>query len=369
MEDVMDVAVVGAGDLVGEETMRLLAQQAVPIGKLHALDSGGIVGRPAECGETRLVIADAGEFDYSRVQLVLSSVDASTAAQCLPLAIAAGCVVVDSSGYFEGDGQTPTVVFDHNPQALERAARHLAERTGLAGASPPGQSVATPGYVATQTLRVLGAVHREFAVKRVSISVCHPAARGGRGGVESLARHSIAALGGGGAHAHGATQAFAVVPRPGQATGVGATQQTEGAEPELLRRLHALLGDRALDLRVAELLAPVFYDCTVVLDVDTDVELDSSQVRMLLENIPGVAFSTTPPVGRVGRHRVDGEPDTEAGEEPESEQDAAIRVLWLRSTAHGHGISLCFSADAVRCGVAGNQVAIAAQLMRDASLG
>lgn len=354
--DNISIAVAGAGDLVGEEILRLLGTLGLERGRIHALASGAAVGQPAECGETWLTIEDGMCFDYAQVQVVLSALAAADAASCLPPALAAGCVVVDASGAVAEKVKltAPLVLVELNPDALEVAASTL-----LHGAAAPGGSlVTTPGYAASQALRVLSPLQREFGLKRVALTACHPAARGGRGGIESLARQSISALGGSGVHAAGAAQAFAVVPLLAGEDGSPA--------PGLEAELRLLLGRDKLDVRVAELQVPVFYDCSLALELDLEYKAGVPRIKAVLDAVPGL------------RETRAGEPRSAGGSGPrqrdELPQDDAqpdvLQLLWLRSNqpGEGQGLSLGLRGDAVRCGVAANQLRILQRILAESAL-
>ncbi|TAM11138.1 MAG: hypothetical protein EPN72_03380 [Nevskiaceae bacterium] len=329
MSDGVVVAVLGAGDLAGEEILRLLAASPLAIASVRALDSGAAVGQPADYGDDALVIEDPVAVDFSTVQLVLACCDQATAERYLPAALAAHCTIVDSSGYAETQAGVPLVASLHNLQVLENAR--------------PGAMIATPSYAALQLLQVLAPLQAEFGLTRAALTVCHPAAQGGRGAVESLARHSAAALNGQGVHTHPGTRPFALVPALHTGSGFAITDH-----------LHRLLGDPGLKLAVAEMLVPVFFECTAVIHAETTEEASREALETLYAQhglqLPGTVDPAHAPQAD----------DAESG-------IVLPHIQWLKCEAdpagEGSVVSLCVSADAVRWGVAANHVQIAARLI------
>lgn len=334
------VVVLGAGDLVGEEVLRLLAADGPSFPHVHALDVGAAVGEPLDCGDTRLVVEDAASFDYAHVDVVLSSVDPVTAARCLPAAHGAGCLIVDAGGHFAGDRQVPTVVMGVNDSALDRLA------------ALPARGVMVPPYVVVQALRVLAPLQRRFGLRRVNLVACHPAARAGAAGVERLARESARALNGHGLGDHddvhggarGIVHAFAVAVIAG-----GGSREEAGAPARLIGEL---LGEPELDIRVTELRVPVFYDCTLALDLELEEGADEAAVRDALASTGYVDAGTEALAAGV-------DPRLHV---PQTTGRRALRLQWLQVAESGNGLSLGTAGDAIRCGVAPEQVGILRRL-------
>lgn len=327
MADDAVVAVLGAGDLAGEETLRLLAASSLPVAAVRALDVGAAVGQPVDYGETALLIEDPAVSGFAGVQLVLACCDRATAERHLPAARAAHCTVVDSSGYVEESREAPLVDGHYNLQALARVRA--------------GDAIATPDYATLQLLRLLAPLQANFGLVRAALTICHPAAYGGRDAVESLARHSAAALNGQGLHVHAGTRPFSLV-------AAHAGPGVSGSR--VIGRLQRLLGDAALKLTLAEMLAPVFFDCTLVVHAETVEAVDGAVLAGLY--------------GQEGLH-LQGAAVVRTEREDDTESAVAPCIQWLHCAAEGAGgvVSLCASADAVRSGVAANHARIAARLL------
>ncbi|HEX7380782.1 MAG TPA: hypothetical protein VF265_01360 [Nevskiaceae bacterium] len=336
------VAVLGAGDLVGEEVLRLLAAGGEPFPHVHALDVGAAVGEPVDYGDARLVVEDAMAFEYAHAGVVLSSVDRATAARCLPIARSAGCLIVDASGLFRADPHALTVVIGVNPEALERLT------------SLPGEVVMTPGHAVVQALRVLVPLQQRFGLRRVNLLVCHPAARSGKAGVERLARESAHALNGHGLeHTHPHAEPRGVVRAFGVTTLAAAATNGDDEIATLARQLVELLGQTELDVRVTELVIPVFYDCTLAFDLELEESVDAVGVRDALASTGGVDVGVEGSASEV-----------DSGLHVSSAADGtSLRLQWLEAPRAGGKLSLGTTGDAIRCGSAAEQVGILRHLL------
>lgn len=113
-----NVAVVGAGSLVGEAILDVLAKRKFPIGKIYALEFETDGEQYVDFGHKTLDVESVEDFDFASVQLALFASTESVAVNYVPKAVAAGCIVIDDSACFRFDADVPLVVPDVNPHAI-----------------------------------------------------------------------------------------------------------------------------------------------------------------------------------------------------------------------------------------------------------
>ena len=118
MTKTYDIAVVGATGLVGETLLTLLAERNFPVGQVYALASENSFGKEIEFGRKTLDVEELAEFDFSKVQLAFFAVPAAIAAEYIPVATQAGCVVIDNSTHYREDAKVPLVIPEINPEAI-----------------------------------------------------------------------------------------------------------------------------------------------------------------------------------------------------------------------------------------------------------
>jgi aspartate-semialdehyde dehydrogenase len=92
----MNIGVIGATGLVGQEMLRILEQRAFPVGELRAYASERSLGRRLAFngGDVACEVLRDGCFDG--VDLVIVDVDDPLALEWAPIAAAAGATVVDN---------------------------------------------------------------------------------------------------------------------------------------------------------------------------------------------------------------------------------------------------------------------------------
>src|SRR6201999_1535369 len=127
-----------------------------------------------------LTIEELKDDSFNGVDIALFSAGSGISKQYAPLAVKAGCVVVDNSSAFRGDPQVPLVVPEIN-------ARRIADHKGI---------IANPNCSAITTLVPLWPVHQVNPVKRLIVSTYQAASGGGAALMEELEESTRAYLGG-----------------------------------------------------------------------------------------------------------------------------------------------------------------------------
>src|ERR1700761_9421268 len=113
------VAVVGATGAVGREMLKTLSEREFPVADVYALASGRSAGGDVSFGEDDgLTVQDLAKFDFTGVDICLSSAGAKVSADFAPGAGKAGCVVIDNTSFFRMDPDVPLVVPEVNAKAL-----------------------------------------------------------------------------------------------------------------------------------------------------------------------------------------------------------------------------------------------------------
>ena len=173
MSKTYDVAVVGATGAVGETMLSILAERNFPVGKVYALASSRSVGKRVEFGDKTLVVEDTDKFDFSKVQIGLFSAGASISEKYAPIAVAAGCVVIDNTSQFRYDDDVPLVVPEVNPHAI---ANHKTR--GI---------IANPNCSTIQMLVALKPIYDAVGIERINVATYQAVSGTGKDAIEELA--------------------------------------------------------------------------------------------------------------------------------------------------------------------------------------
>ncbi len=148
------VAVVGATGAVGIEMIKTLEKRDFPAGKLTLLASARSLGKRLKFRDKVIAVKELTKDSFEGVELALFSAGGAISREYAPLAVRAGCVVVDNSSAFRMDNQVPLVVPEIN-------AGDVKEHRGI---------IANPNCTTAITLMALYPLHRAFGCRRIFAS-------------------------------------------------------------------------------------------------------------------------------------------------------------------------------------------------------
>lgn len=178
MTKVVNVAVLGATTLVGEAILAHLAARDFPVGKLYLLSPSLSVGDEVQFKYKDIMVLDAATFDFNQVQLAIFAAGVEAAAHFAPIAVAAGCVVIDTSPQFREDADVPLVVAGVNSESIaDYRVRSI---------------IACPNAATTHLLLSLKPIVEAFGLTRVSVATYQSVSGSGKAGVDELADQSRA---------------------------------------------------------------------------------------------------------------------------------------------------------------------------------
>ncbi len=167
----VDVGVVGATGLVGQEMLRVLEERRFPVGRLRAYASPRSEGRrlPFAGGEVPCEVLRDGCFDG--LDLVIVDVDDPLSIEWAPAAAAAGAKVVDNSAAFRMDPDVPLVVAEVNPDDMRTLPRGIAS---------------CPNCTTMVLVTALAPLHRAAAIDRMVVSTYQSVSGAGQPGMHEL---------------------------------------------------------------------------------------------------------------------------------------------------------------------------------------
>jgi aspartate-semialdehyde dehydrogenase len=166
------VAIVGATGAVGVAMIQTLEKRKFPAGPLTLLASARSAGREMTFRGEPLTVRELTPDSFQGVDIALFSAGAGISRQFAPLAVQAGCVVVDNSSAFRMDDAVPLVVPEIN-------AADIARHQGI---------IANPNCTTAITLMALYPLHQAFGVKRIFASSYQAVSGTGSRAIEELRR-------------------------------------------------------------------------------------------------------------------------------------------------------------------------------------
>ena len=165
------VVVMGATGNVGREVLNILDERNFPVDEMIALASARSAGREVSFGEKDVKVQDLASFDFTGVDIVLSSPGGKVSAKYAPKAAAAGAIVIDNTSHFRMDPDVPLIVPEVNPEAIKDAKRGI---------------IANPNCSTIQMVVALKPLHEAAKIKRVVVSTYQSVSGSGKEAMDEL---------------------------------------------------------------------------------------------------------------------------------------------------------------------------------------
>jgi len=332
------VAVVGATGNVGRELLTILAEREFPVEEVIALASPRSVGTEISFGEDDILkVENLETFDFTGVDIVLSSPGAKVSAKYSPIAAAAGAVVIDNTSHFRMEPDVPLVVPEVNPAAI-------------AGYKKRG-IIANPNCSTIQMVVALKPLHDLAKIKRVVVSTYQSVSGAGKSGMDELFNQTrgIFVNEPGETHRENFTKqvAFNVIPHIDSFMDDGSTKEEWKMVAETRKILDPDIAVSATCVRV-----PVFIGHAEAVNLEFDRPISEAEARAALKAAPGIV---------VVDHRADEgyvTPQECAGE------DAVFVSRIRKDPSVKNGLNIWVVSDNLRKGAALNTVQIAETLTR-----
>lgn len=167
----VDVGVIGATGLVGQEMLRILEQRGFPVGSLRAYASPRSEGRELAFRDGTVTCEVLRDCCFEGLDLVIVDVDDPLAAEWAPVAAAAGARVVDNSAAFRMEADVPLVVAEVNPEDLRDLPRGIAS---------------CPNCTTMVLVTALAPLHRAAGIDRMVVSTYQSVSGAGAPGMTEL---------------------------------------------------------------------------------------------------------------------------------------------------------------------------------------
>jgi aspartate-semialdehyde dehydrogenase len=338
MDNMIDVAVVGATGAVGEAMIAILEQRNFPVGKLFPLASQRSAGSRVAFKGKHQRVGNLEDFDFAKARLSLFSAGAGVSAEHAPRAAAAGCVVIDNSSQFRYHEDIPLVVPEVNPQAV--ADYHVRN------------IIANPNCSTIQMVVALKPIHDAVGIERINVATYQSVSGTGREAIEELAGQTAALLNGKpiDCNVYPKQIAFNALPHIDVFEDNGYTRE----EMKMVWETRKIMGDESIKVNATCVRIPVFFGHSEAVHLETREKLSVDEARRLLAEAPGVVVVDEP-----GEESYPTSVTESAGQDP-------VYVGRIREDiSHARGLDLWVVSDNVRKGAALNSVQIAEILVKN----
>lgn len=173
------VGVVGAGGVVGQEILRILAERAIPVEELRLGATARSAGSTIRFRGEDVTVTELTPAFFQGLDMAFFAASTDASREWGPVA-SRSCLVIDKSNAFRLDPNVPLVVPEVNPDA---ARLHQ----GI---------IASPNCSTIQLVVALAPIKRRFGLRRVVVSTYQSVSGTGRDAIDELYATTRAVLNG-----------------------------------------------------------------------------------------------------------------------------------------------------------------------------
>ncbi|MFQ5780554.1 MAG: aspartate-semialdehyde dehydrogenase [Nitrospiria bacterium] len=327
------VAVMGATGAVGQEMVEILDDRKFPVGRLHLFASERSAGSTIPYSGEEIVVRTLKEDVFAGVDLVLGATDSGLSKKFTPLAVKAGCVVIDNSSAFRMAPSVPLIVPEVNGHLI-------TTHQGI---------IANPNCSTAQLVVALKPLHDAAGLRRVVVTTFQSVSGTGKEAMDELMDQTKAVLSFQEVKCHVYPQqiAFNCIVNWDCDPTTGDAEE----ESKIIEETKKIMGNPSLPVTATTIRVPVFRSHGEAVNIETEKKLTPNEARALLSSAPGVTVFDDPsrdlyptPLDTVGQD------DVYVG-----------RIREDRSVSNG--LHLWVVADNLRKGAALNAVQIAEKLI------
>ena len=261
---------VGATGAVGRIMVQLLEERPMLAKTYRFLASARSAGSKLKFKGQDYTIELLEPAAFKGIDLVIASTPDEVAAEFLPAAVAAGCKVIDESGYFRMHPDVALVIPEINPQDALNAK-------GI---------IASPNCSTTQMALALKPLHDAAKVRRVIVSTYQAVSGAGLVGTEDLLNSTRAALDGSKyeQQVFKSPIAFNAIPQIGGFKEQGYTSE----EMKMVYETRKILGDQSIMVCPTCVRIPVANCHSETILVETERPISVEEAKRLFSAFPGI---------------------------------------------------------------------------------
>lgn len=163
------IGILGATGAVGQELIALIVDRGFP-GEIIPLASSRSAGKKLEYKGKSWTVKEATPESFKGLDFAIFSAGASISRDMAPIAVKAGCLVIDNSSFFRMDPTVPLVIPEINGEAA-------LKNSGI---------IANPNCSTAIALMGIYPLHKEFGLKRFFASTYQAASGAGASAMQEL---------------------------------------------------------------------------------------------------------------------------------------------------------------------------------------
>ena len=277
--EALEVAIVGAEGLVGQELLKILEERRFPASSVRLFDTDRRPGTEYFFSHQRLEVEEATPDAFRNTDVAFFCDGLDSSRRLLPAAVRAGAVVIDDSGALIADGGVPLVVPEVNSE-------DIAQHKGV---------LANPGSSTVQLLVALYPLHVANKIRRIVLSTYQPVSGSGTAAaLKELTAQAKRVLEGRRVcpHLYSHQIAFNVLPEIDVFLDNGYTKE----EWRIVEETRRILRDETLGVSPTCVRVPVYFGQSQSVNVEFDSAITPEEARRILAQAPGVRILDDPTV-------------------------------------------------------------------------
>ena len=261
---------VGATGAVGRIMLQLLEARPMLAKTYRFLASSRSAGSKLTFKGREYTVELLEPAVFKGIDLVIASTPDEVAAEYLPHAVAAGCKVIDESGFFRMHPDVALVIPEINPQDALNAK-------GI---------ISSPNCSTTQMVMALKPLHDAAKVKRVIVSTYQAVSGAGLQGTDDLIEGTRAHLAGTPYEqkVFKSPIAFNAIPQIGGFKEQGYTSE----EMKMVYETRKILGDESIQVSATCVRIPVANCHSETILVETEKPISVAEAKTLFSAFPGI---------------------------------------------------------------------------------
>ncbi len=278
LEKIRSLAIVGATGLVGRETVAILNESKHRIPKVRLFASERSAGEAMELYGEEQVVEVLTEKSFEGIEVAFFTVPSEATAKYVPLALKAGCLVVDDSSAFRMQPEVPLIVPEINGQQLKNFK---------------GKLISNPNCSTIPVVMALKPLADKYGLKRVVVSTYQSVSGAGTRAFEELKNQTTQLLSGNTPEPEVFPHriAFNVLPQIGAVD----SEWNAGEEKKIIQETRKILGLPQLKVAAHTVRVPTFYGHGATVSVELESNFASiDEIRELMDDFPGVKVIDRP---------------------------------------------------------------------------
>jgi aspartate-semialdehyde dehydrogenase len=281
----VNVGVIGATGLVGQEMLRVLEERAFPVDRLRVYASPRSEGRVLTYADREVACEVLAPGCFDGLDLVIVDVDDPISLEWSPVAAAAGAKVIDKSSGFRMDPDVPLVIAEVNPEDMRNMPKGIAS---------------CPNCTTMVLVTALAPLHRAAGIDRMVVSTYQSVSGAGILGIEELDNEWAKLDGASEQLRRAATVDGLIVPNDvwakpiaGNVIPMAGSVKEDGytsEELKLVLETHKILHDDAIRVTATCVRVPVYVGHALSVNLEFREPFTRAQAADVLATAPGVVL-------------------------------------------------------------------------------